>query len=92
MYFWMVRLLTRMPSFKSSPLMRSAPQVDAHELVGEKFESLLRDGRAQRVSDERLAPASIVSACGRGRVQRKPPRHQYRLDYDSWGGAGQTNS
>ena len=26
MYFWTVRLLTRMPSFSSSPLTRSAPQ------------------------------------------------------------------
>ena len=26
MYFWMVRLLTRMPSLSSSPRMRSAPQ------------------------------------------------------------------
>jgi hypothetical protein len=26
MYFWMVRLQTRRPSFSSSPRMRSAPQ------------------------------------------------------------------
>jgi len=27
MYFWMVRLLTRMPSFSNSPRILSAPQV-----------------------------------------------------------------
>ena len=52
MYFWMVRLLTRMPSLRSSPRILSAPQSVGHGHALDQFD----DFTAERLGADASSP------------------------------------
>ena len=57
---------------RDRPVAVGLLQCDAHQAVGALLQALLRDGRAQHVTQQRLAPRRIQRSRTSGRVQREP--------------------